>query len=68
MAYLGVEQQNTKCFYGVNIITIKKRGDLMEFQFLKMFYDIGVFTKVQIQECLQKGLITQQQYQEIINS
>ncbi len=31
----------------------------MEFQFLKMFYDVGVFTKVQIQECLQKGLITQ---------
>lgn len=40
----------------------------MEFQFLKMFYDVGVFTKVQIHECLQKGLITQQQYQEIINS
>lgn len=40
----------------------------MEFQFLKMFYDVGVFTKAQIQECLDKGLITQQQYQEIINS
>ena len=49
-------------------MTIKKGGDLMEFQFLKMFYDVGVCTKVQIQECLQKGLITQQQYQEIINS
>ena len=40
----------------------------MEFQFLKMFYDVGVFRKVQIQECLDKGLMTQQQYQEILNS
>ena len=68
MAYLGVEQQNTKCSCGGNITTIKKGGDLMEFQFLKMFYDVGVFSKAQIQECLDKGLITQQQYQEILNS
>lgn len=38
----------------------------MEFQFLKMFYDVGVFNQAQIEECLQKGLITKAQYNAII--
>lgn len=39
----------------------------MTFEQIKKNYDRGLWNKLQVQVCLTKGLITQEQYNEITN-